>query len=397
MPAFNRSTVVIIGLSLVLLLSLGLWVYSFYFSSTRYALQRAEELFFRRMAVAQVDEAGIYRFFFVSNRQPLEGAKTWEGRFGSERQETLSFGAFKVKIEPSLGLGMIINPTQWFQNREILIKEVTPLESSALLQQVADLVEETPGRPLLVVVHGFREAFESALRKTAFLGHVLDVNTPILLFDWPGNQGSSMRGYRRASEVARASGLELAKTLELLIREVGPDRLSLIANSMGAQVVVEAFGHLHAQEDLWQDGPPIEHLLLSAPDVDYSEFNETFRRFLADLTRNSTVYVSSNDRALLASRLLNGGRRLGESSLNPRQIPGTLPVVDYFPAPGEVTVVDVTPVNRTRNFHNFSLETPEFYDDIFLRLANPQTPRSRLRYPVQTPNGTIYWVLTRGR
>ena len=62
-----------------------------------------------------------------------------------------------------------------------------------------------------------------------------------------------------------------------------------------------------------------------------------------------------------------------------------------------VTLVDVTPVNRTRNFHNFSLETPEFFDDLFLRLVNTNMPKSRPEYPVQTPDGRIYWILTRGR
>jgi len=62
-----------------------------------------------------------------------------------------------------------------------------------------------------------------------------------------------------------------------------------------------------------------------------------------------------------------------------------------------ITLVDVTPVNRTRNFHNFSLETPEFFDDLYLRLVNPSTPRSRLLYSMQTPEGVNYWILTRGR
>ena len=60
-------------------------------------------------------------------------------------------------------------------------------------------------------------------------------------------------------------------------------------------------------------------------------------------------------------------------------------------------LVDVTPVNRTRNFHNFSLETPEFFDDLFLRLTNPRTPHSRLLYHFQTSGGADYWVLTSGR
>jgi len=62
-----------------------------------------------------------------------------------------------------------------------------------------------------------------------------------------------------------------------------------------------------------------------------------------------------------------------------------------------ITLVDVTPVNRTRNFHNFSLETPEFFDDLYLRLVNSETPQNRLIYQVLAPNGTVYSVLTRGR
>jgi hypothetical protein len=73
-------------------------------------------------------------------------------------------------------------------------------------------------------------------------------------------------------------------------------------------------------------------------------------------------------------------------------------VVELTDADSElVTLVDVTPVNRTRNFHNFSLETPEFFDDLYLRLTNASTPRSRMLYRLQLPDGGIYWILTRGR
>jgi hypothetical protein len=60
-------------------------------------------------------------------------------------------------------------------------------------------------------------------------------------------------------------------------------------------------------------------------------------------------------------------------------------------------LVDVTPVNRTRNFHNFSLETPEFFDDLFLRFTDSQLPRTRELYALKTPAGVRYFVLTRGR
>ena len=62
-----------------------------------------------------------------------------------------------------------------------------------------------------------------------------------------------------------------------------------------------------------------------------------------------------------------------------------------------LVMVDVTPVNRTRNFHNFSLETPEFFDDLFLRLTDNALPKTRELYSLETPEGVRYFVLTRGR
>jgi hypothetical protein len=59
--------------------------------------------------------------------------------------------------------------------------------------------------------------------------------------------------------------------------------------------------------------------------------------------------------------------------------------------------VDVTPVNRTRNFHNFYVESPEFFDDLFLRLTTKETPEGRRIHRVVGPDQTTYWVLTRGR
>jgi esterase/lipase superfamily enzyme len=350
------------------------------------------------MKVAQLAEQEAYRFFYVSNRRAERGDGSLVHRFGKQREEVLKFGYFDVKIEPSLGLGMIINPTEWFQNEEIQLKKVQTLDQTAFVEQLRRLVQDSPYRSLLVVVHGFKEAFSTALRKTAFLGHVLDINAPMLLFDWPGNQGSSLGGYRRARHVAEASGAELAATLKLIIRDIQPQRLWLIANSMGGQVVVDAFELLILETDLSDAQTEIEDVVLTAPDVDHDEFDNTFKQEIKALAKRLTVYVSSNDRALLVSRIINRGLRLGESTLSPNQLEEAVRVADLVEPESElITLVDVTPVNRTHNFHNFSLETPEFFDDLYLRLTNDETPQSRLIYQIKAPNGRVYWVLTRGR
>jgi esterase/lipase superfamily enzyme len=389
-----------LGAALVALLLLGVggWVYHTIYRTSDFSLRHAESFLFRRMTVAQLAEQGTYRYFFVTNRSQEREEGPIEERFGTGREEALKFGSFDAKIQPTLGLGMLVNPTEWFQNEEIDLREVQKLEEDAFVERLAGLVGDSPYRSLLVVVHGYREAFQSALRKTAFFGHVLDVNSPVLLFDWPGNQGGSLGGYRRAREVAEASGADLARTLELIVRKVRPARLWIVANSMGGQVVVDAFSVLYQNADFADSETEIEEVVLTAPDVDHEKFDQQFKQEIIALANNLTVYVSSNDRALVLSRLVNRAKRRGESTLTPDQLEEAIRIAELVDPDNElVTLVDVTPVNRTRNFHNFSLETPEFFDDLYLRLTNETPPRSRRLYRVKTPEGSYYWVLTRGR
>jgi esterase/lipase superfamily enzyme len=296
---------------------------------------------------------------------------------------------------------MLLDASDWFLNEEIRLEAVTPLQQRQLVEKLRNQVQESHFRSVLLVVHGFREAFPSALRKTAFLAHVLDINTPVVVFDWPGDQGASLRGYRRARGVSRESGDELAEVIRLLVDEVEPDRLWIIANSMGGQVVVDAF-HLLDRDAAFSDSQTeIENVFLTAPDVDHDEFNAKFRDEIGRLADNVTVYVSSNDRALLASRLINRRQRLGESTLdpgNPGQVQQAEKIAHLLESGDDsLVLVDVTPVNRTRNFHNFSLETPEFFNDLFLRLIRDAPPVSRELYFLETPEGVRYFVLTRGR
>jgi esterase/lipase superfamily enzyme len=184
----------------------------------------------------------------------------------------------------------------------------------------------------------------------------------------------------------------------MIIHEIKPDRLLLIVNSMGAQVVIDAFSLLYREADMADTQTEIENVVLTAPDVDHEEFNNEFKKEIKALARNLTVYVSSNDRALLMSRIINRGKRLGESTLKPDQMEEAVRVANLVePGSNLIVLVDVKPVKRPRNFHNFSLETPEFFDELFLRLTNTDTPNSRPMYQVEAPNGAVYWVLTRGR
>jgi esterase/lipase superfamily enzyme len=196
----------LIGTVLVVLVLVGLVL--FFYRPTRLALERAEAFRFRRMLVTRLGDQDAYRFFYVTNRRLGADDESLEERFGNERERVLKFGFFDTELEPTLGLGMIINPTDWFQNEEIQLKQVQLLDQSEFITQLRRQVQASPLRSILINVNGFRERFPSALRKTAFLSHVLDINSPVLVFDWPGDQGSTPRGYRRAQRIAGESGVD---------------------------------------------------------------------------------------------------------------------------------------------------------------------------------------------
>jgi esterase/lipase superfamily enzyme len=399
-PAKTRRKYVVRILGLVTLVLVGMGLYT-YIIGTRTLLEHAENFSFRRMSVSSIEGTDAFRFFYATNRLVNDPHGPVDQRFSAERSPELEFGTFDTRIEPTLGLGMIVDPSDWFLNEEIQLLDVASRQREEFISALRAQVDATRERSLLLVVHGFREAFPSALRKTAFLGHVLDIDTPVVVFDWPGNQGSSLRGYRRARGVARNSGNELARMIRLIAQEIQPDRFWLVANSMGGQVVADAF-HLLNDNSLFPERQiKIENVILTAPDVDHEEFNEKFKQEILALADNAAVYVSSNDRALLISRIINRGLRLGESTLDPGN-PGQIEEAVGFselidPGSNRLTLVDVTPVNRTRNFHNFSLETPEFFDDLFLRLTGSDLPITRELYLIKTPNDAKYFVLTRAR
>jgi esterase/lipase superfamily enzyme len=401
MSKFTSRTRITLWIVMGILVTTGGVFAYYYFMATNRILSRAEAFSFQRMQVTQLNNEGSARFFYATNRNLTQRDGSLPDRFGNQREEVLSFGRYDSQIDPTLRLGMIVDPADWMQDEKIQIESVDALRQEEFVEQLRTMVEASPRKSVLVVLHGYREVFPTAIRKTAFISHVLDIDSPVLLFDWPGDQGQSLRGYRQAGEVARESGRELARTLELLANEVGAEKIWVMANSLGSQVVTDACSLLYQNPDWADDNHELDHVILTAPDIAHEEFDERFKKEIAAISRNFTVYVASNDRALLVSRFINRERRRGESTLvklDPDQLQEAMAIAALVePDSKYVTLIDVTPVNRTRNFHNFSLETPEFFNDLFLRLTNEEVPASRVIYPLKTPDGAVYWVLTRGR
>lgn len=335
-----------------------------------------------------------FRFFYATNRVNDELAINNRGH---ELSNAVTFGTFDVRISPYLP----IEPRIWFNTKhmEWLSHEEMPQEQFSA--QLRKAVKASPEKSVLIIVWGFRDWFMSAALKSAYTAYVLDINTPVLLFDWPGNQGEGISGYTASQRIATQSAPDLGRVLTDVVQKSGAKKVWLMGSSLGCQTICDSFEWMSKQPILLQE--KIDHVVFSAPDVSADAFNDRFAQTIKTFAHHLTTYVSSNDRALLVSYWVNGRRPLGrkaEISVLPEERVGFYEFEEAIEllnlqrkGAKEISIVDASPINRTRNLHHFFTDSPEFFDDLFRRLLQPNNNVSRPLYPVRTQEGATYWIL----
>lgn len=338
-----------------------------------------------------------FQFFYATNRENSEDS--FNGR-GNHLGKDLLTGTFDVAISPY----MPIIPFIWFDTPSMEWADRQELAQEAFKSKLQEAVNVSPHKSILIVIWGFRDWFQSAALKTAYTSYVLDINTPVLLFDWPGNQGEGRQGYIASQQMATESAPYLGRLIADVVRETGAENVWVLGSSLGCQTISESLGWLSDQPDLFHGKSKLSNVVFSAPDVSADAFNEKFAERIQQLSEHFTTYVSSNDRALLMSHWINGSRRLGrtaEITMPPEdrteeyQFEEAMELLD-LQAKGarNFFIIDATPINRTRNLHHFFTDSPEFFDDLYQHLLEPDNVVSRRLHSVRTGSqGREYWIL----
>ncbi|GAW33918.1 hypothetical protein RA2_00963 [Roseovarius sp. A-2] len=176
----------------------------------------------------------------------------------------------------------------------------------------------TPGRDILLYVHGFNSSFENTLETTARLWQAIDRQALPVAYSWPsGNPGPF--GYFKDRESGEFSIFHLKETLRLLSGLPGLGRIHIVAHSRGSDVVTTALRELVIEARAAgrdpRDSLRVETLILAAPDLDFSVVRQRLiaERFGPAFGR-ITVYMNPDDSALGFAQLLMAGMRFGRLS-----------------------------------------------------------------------------------
>ncbi len=257
--------------------------------------------------------------------------------FSGERGAALSFADITVSLPPDANrkIGEVQWPTTQPPDPRL---EFTTVSASVLTKEQAlaafdQRIRRTPGRQVLLFVHGYNTRFGEAVYRFAQIVHDSQADVTPVLFTWPSRGKLLQYGYDHES--ANYSRDSLERVLQALSRDPNVGEISVLAHSMGNWVTLEALRQMAIRER----GLPakIKNVMLAAPDVDF----DVFRRQAAELNvRPSifTIFVSRDDEALATSRRVWGDKpRLGAVD------PAANPYQDVF-AKDRLNVVDLTDV-----------------------------------------------------
>ena len=228
-------------------------------------------------------------------------------------------------------------------------------------------------REALVYVHGFREQFAGAARRTAQLAYDLNFSGVPFFFSWPTAGSLSPIGYAADEEMVALAAPALRMFLTQILRDAGVDRIHVLAHSMGARVVAEALRDLQPGQ-----ATSLGNVILAAPDIRVETFSEQAAPIIYRRAARLTLYASSRDRALQLSQGFHKARRAGQAN----------PVVVL----DSLDTVDASSVNTSLIGHGYFAENKAVMDDLFMLTQYDAPARLRnLRTEVQ--DARVYYLL----
>ena len=157
-------------------------------------------------------------------------------------------------------------------------------------------------------MHGFNVTFAEASYRTAQMFHDLKFTGAPVMYSWPSH--GAFLNYPSDISHADASEAKFIEFLETVAARSGAKQVHLVAHSMGNRLVTKALQRL-GEQSAYRQIPKLNEVILAAPDVDAKTFREVIAPEIVKASSRVTIYTSSTDRALQASKLLHQGSRLG--------------------------------------------------------------------------------------
>lgn len=243
----------------------------------------------------------IVTVWYATNRQPNSPFAPLDP-YGHERDDKLNFGSCKVLIPVSHKHGSMGSWLHILTGEDEPVRFMgasPPMQEGAYWGAVrsALAIIEPSDRNVLVFIHGYKNNFVDAARRTAQIWADLEIRGVPLFFSWPSR--NAVLRYAADEAAVEASEEYLAAFLTGVSNQIDAAKVHVIAHSMGNRALLRVVNRAVASAKR-RSGKPFSQIFLAAPDVDLDVFNQLARAYSA-VSARTTLYVSEKDRAVAAS------------------------------------------------------------------------------------------------
>jgi esterase/lipase superfamily enzyme len=320
----------------------------------------------------------IVQVFYATDRKPT-GVAEAAGFFGGDRGE-LSYGLCRVSIPRDHRMGEVERPSIWrleFREdpeRHVVLHAVVPEDPDTFFDRLRARVGRSEAREAFVFVHGYNVGFADAARRTAQITYDLGFEGAPIFYSWPSK--GQPAAYPRDETNIQYTQPHLKRFLREVATRSGAETIHLIAHSMGNRGLTRALVELTAE-----GGAAVRsrfhQIVLAAPDIDAEVFRRDIAPKLVAEDSRVTLYASSRDRALLASREFHDYPRAGEAGDSLVPIEG-------------IDIVDASKIETDFLGHSYFADSGSVISDLVCLLFGNRAPGERGLVPVETPHG-IFW------
>ncbi|MDX1698721.1 MAG: alpha/beta fold hydrolase [Thiohalobacterales bacterium] len=332
----------------------------------------------RPKAAETTAEPRLVDLFYITDRAP----DAESGRYFGGKRGDLSYGVSHISIPAGHVMGQHEEPSllkfEWTheEGKHINVRDVLRLTQEEFTSRLGEAIEASPGKKVMVFVHGYNEEFAETSRMLAQFALDLKFSGPVILFSWP-SQGS-LTGYTVDETNAQWAQSHFLQMLSALLEQVPAQNIYLVGHSMGNRIIGNAMITL-ASERLESDLLLFREIVMIAPDIDADVFRREMAPRLARTGIHITLYASSKDRALLASKAFHGYPRAGESGESLVVVKG-------------VETIDASVASGGLLGHSYYAEDRRIMEDIFGMLQTGQRADQRFGLEaIETGEGR-YWT-----
>ena len=345
--------------------------------------KRKWRFFFIGMGLVLTILAGVQAFKLQSQIAAIR-FKNMETLYGGVRG-AMEYGTCEVSIPQCHKRGEIERPSLMrLEFREdplkhLVLQSTSPKGETVFFDELREAVKTAGDDEAFVFVHGYNVTFEAAAMRTAQLSYDLEFAGTPIFFSWPSAGYTHL--YTTDENNVEWSIPHLKQFLVDIIERSGAKRIHLIAHSMGNRTLTKALVKL--ADDLEEKQPqppkPFHEIVLAAPDVDAEVFRRDLAPEIVKTGRRVTLYASSNDQALIASKTFHGGYpRAGDSGDNLMVIPG-------------IDTIDVSDVDKSVLGHSYLGDNLFVISDLVQLLRNASPPAERPGLNIRHLGDLIYW------